>query len=307
MAPPPTLSAIMTVYNGAEFLQETLDGVFDQTFTDFELVVVNNGSTDGTQAILDDVDDSRLRVIQAPQHGSFGDGIRLAYENARGKFIAVQDSDDVSLPERFEKQVIVLETEPAVGGVSSAFEEIDENSTHLGYSDLPKGEQGLLDAFQTSNPLTHSTFMFRKSDTDEIGGYPVEYAYGPDFAVVIRLLKAGWQLKVLDDVLLRWRRHLGQASIAPGLSVTRAHDALYLYTEAYGLAGVSPAARRQGGRNIVKWKLQYGMALMGEGQLGRGLRQIFSGVLRRPLYSAAYLGYQLARKLGIVPPADVAA
>ena len=300
----PLLSVIMTVYNGEAFLQETLDGVFAQTFTDFELVAVNNASTDGTQALLDAVTDKRLRIVQAPVHGSFGDGIRLAYEHARGKYIAVQDADDVSLPERFAREVAALEADLSVGLVSSAYEYIDQYGTHLGFGYAPVDQATLVDTFQTSNPLTHSTFMYRKTAADDVGGYPAEYAYGPDFALVIRMLKAGWKVRVLEDVLLKWRQHVGQASLVSTLNVTRALDALRLYGEARDLQGVSPAAARLGARNLVKCKMQYAMALLGEARWDEGLTHLAAGIAANPLYGSAYLGYQFCRKVGLLAPAE---
>ena len=298
----PQLTVIMTVYNGEAFLQETLDAVFTQTFADFEMVVVNNGCTDRTQAILDGVNDDRLRVIQAPSHGTFGDGIRLAYKNATGPFIAVQDGDDVPMSDRFDKQVAALMADDQLGLVSSAFEDIDQDGNHLDFKHPPTQLQGLVDALQTSNPMAHSTYMYRKAASDAVGGYPTQYAYGPDFALVIRLIKAGWRVRVLDDVLLKLRQHVGQASLAPALGVTRAHDAYYLYQEASGLGDVSISARRAGARNITKCRARYALALMGEGRHLTGWGQLFAALARHPLYGAVYLGYRLGRRLGLLKP-----
>lgn len=296
----PKLSVIMTVYNGEAFLSETLDAVFAQTFTDFELVVVNNGCTDGTQGLLDGVDDGRLRVIQAPHHGTFGDGIRLAYNNANSPFIAVQDADDVPLSGRFAQQIAAFEVDDNLGLVSSAFEDIDQDGNHLDFRHPPTDVQGLVNAIQTFNPLAHSTYMYRKAAADAVGGYPSQYAYGPDFALVVRLIKAGWRVQVLDMVLLKLRQHVGQASLAPDLDVTRAHDAYYLYQEASELAGISPSDLRAGMRNITKCRARYALALLAEGRRLEGWGHIFAVVARHPLYGGAYLGYRLGRKLGLL-------
>jgi len=301
----PKLSVIMTVYNGEDFLQEALDAVMNQTFRDLELVVVNNGSTDGTQAILDSVDDKRLHVVQAPKHGSFGDGIRLAYQNTRGEFIAVQDADDVSFPERFEKQLSVLEANPRMGLVSGKFVIIDQDGNRIGESHIPTRLQGLLDAYQTSNPLAHSTYTYRREAADAVGGYPSEYAYGPDFGLVIRMLKAGWDLHVLPDVILKLRYHQNQTSLAPKLNVIRAHDNLYLSKEASTLNDVSFEARKKGERNITKKTLQYALALIGERCILEGLGHLSSGLFRNPLYASTYLAYCLVRGFGFFKPAKL--
>lgn len=298
----PTLSVIMTVYNGEDFLQEALNAVWAQTYTDFELVVVNNGSTDDTQAILDAVDDPRLRVVQAPSHGTFGDGIRLAYRQARGRYIAVHDADDESLPERFEKQIAAFEADNSLGMVFGAFQDMDQNGVVSEIHHPPRLRQDLIDAFQTHNPLAHSTYMYRRVAADQVFGYPTEYAYGPDFALVIRVMKKGWGVQVLDDVLLKLRLHPGQTSILPTFSVTRAHDALYLFREAARLDTISLKARRAGSRHIVKCMLQYALALMADGQVREGAKQVFAGLLRHPIYGLVYLAYRLGLRSGLMRP-----
>lgn len=289
----------MTVYNGEAFLRETLDAVMASSFTDWEMVIVNNCSTDGTQLILDDFNDSRFRFIYPKVHGSFGDGIRLAYANARGDYIAVQDGDDVSLPIRFEHQVAALNADSKLGLVSGWFELIDEHSTKFDEIRPPEAHQELIDAYQTRNPLGHSTYMYRREASDLIGGYPLEYAYGPDFGLVIRLIKAGWLVRVLPEVVLKLREHVGQTSMASNQSVTRAHDAVYLYKEATELSGVSSWAKRLGRRNLAKRFAQYGIALVADNQWVKGVGQIISAIAYHPLYSLVYLGYRLLKMLGI--------
>jgi len=295
----PKLSVITTVYNGEVFLKETLDAVLNQTFADFEWVVVNNGSTDGTQAILDAVDDHRLKVIQAPKHGTFGDGIRMAYQNACGRYIAVQDADDVPLPDRLEKQTAALDADKSLAIVSGGFEEIDIDGNHLRFMYPPTTSQALVDVYQSANPLAHSTYMYRRVASDQVQGYPVEYAYGPDFGLVVRMLKRGWGIKVLDDVLLKQRIHAGQASVVAKFNVMRSHDALFLYQEAGMLENVSPSARRSGARNQVKCRLLYALALLSEGHVLDGSWEMMLGLLRNPLYGVAYLGYRFGRWVGL--------
>lgn len=298
--PAPTLSVIMTVYNGEAFLQETLDAVWAQTFTDFELVVVNNGCTDGTQDILDAVTDGRLRVLHAPSHGTFGDGIRMAYRNARGRYIAVQDADDVSLPERFAKQVAALDDDASLGIVFGAFQDMNETGVLGEVHHPPATRQGLINAFQTHNPLAHSTYMYRRVATDLVQGYPPQYAYGPDFGLVMRLMQKGWGVKVLDDIVLKLRLHPGQTSIAPKLTATRSHDALYLFKEAAQLPGVSTSARHAGRLHLAKCRILYGLALVSEARISSGLGHLGLALASHPLYGFAYLGYSFARRAGFV-------
>jgi glycosyltransferase involved in cell wall biosynthesis len=296
---PPRLSVIMTVYNGEAFLRETLDAVMAQTFSDWEMIIVNNGSTDGTQAILDDFDDPRIRIVYPEAHGTFGDGIRLAYSHARGAYIAVQDSDDVSLPMRFEAQVAALDADPKLGLISGGYERIDQDSVKFDEQHPPVTQQELIDAYQTVNPLAHSTYMYRRDASEQIGGYPGEYAYGPDFALAIRLIKKGWGVAILPQVILKLREHGGQTSLAAHLGVIRARESVNLFREALDIPGVSLQARRKGKRNLAKRLLQYSLALMSERQWRAGVGQLILAIVHHPLYSPVYLGYRLLKVAGV--------
>ncbi|MDV7340818.1 glycosyltransferase [Terasakiella sp. A23] len=296
-----SLSVIMTVYNGEEFLSETLDAIFAQTYKDFELVVCNNGSTDSTQAILDSYDDARLKVIhQTLEKPTFGDGIRLAYANASGEFIAVNDGDDVPTPDRLEKQVAALRADENLALVSGWFEEIDENGKLVQTCELPKSFEGLLEAYQGSNPLAHSTYMYRKSISDKVGGYEPKYHYGSDFALALEMIKAGYKIKVLPKVVLKLRVHSGQASNAPELGLMRAYEARELFREAANLPGLSGAAKAMGRKNVAKRTVQYAFALLHEKKWGKGLGQVFSAITYSPIYGTIYFGFRLACALRIV-------
>jgi glycosyltransferase involved in cell wall biosynthesis len=297
----PILSVIMTIYNGEKFLRETLDAIFSQTFTDFELVVVNNGCTDSTQDILDSYDDPRMRVVfQTLEKPTFGDGIRLAYANAKGEFIAVNDGDDVPVADRFEKQVAALKADEKLGLVSGWFEEIDENSQPIQECKPPTDIKLLFEAYQSANPLAHSTYMYRKTAADQVGGYVSKYHYGSDFALALEMIKAGWTLKVLPFKVLRLRVHSGQASQAADLSVMRAYEAKELFAVAATLPDLSDAAVRQARKNNVKRIIQYGLALKAENRHAEGWKQILSGVAKSPSYGIAYYLFRVACSLGLI-------
>ncbi|NVK18583.1 MAG: glycosyltransferase [Methylocystaceae bacterium] len=295
------VSVIMTVYNGEEFLRETLDAIFAQSFKDFELVVCNNGSNDSTQDILDSYEDPRLKIVhQTIEKPTFGDGIRLAYANASGEYIAVNDGDDVPLLHRFESQVKALDADENTALVTGWFDEIDENSEYVQTCRLPETFDGLLEAYQSANPLAHSTYMYRKDVADEVGGYAAKYHYGSDFALALEMIKAGWKVKVLPEVVLKLRVHSGQASNAPELSEMRAYEARELFHEAANLPGLSSVARALGRKNLAKRTIQYGFVLCHEKKWAAGLKQILSGLGQSPLYGSTYFGFRLACALKII-------
>ncbi len=295
------LSVIMTVYNGERFLRKTLDAIFAQTFSDFELVVVNNSCTDGTQAILDSYEDSRLRIVhQTLAKPTFGDGIRLAYANARGEFIAVNDGDDVPFPERFERQVAALQADPKVALVSGFYTEIDEHSHYVRDCTPPCEVTGLIETYQSANPLAHSTYMYRKSVADQVGGYVEKYHYGSDFALAMALLKAGWKITVLPHNVMKIRIHSAQASQVAELSVMRAREAVELFGEAATLPGLSAQGRKLARKNGAKRLVQYGFALFEDAQRLLGMGKFIKAMFKSPLYGTGYFLFRLACYVGLM-------
>ncbi len=290
----------MSVYNGEAFIRETLDSVLAQSFSDWEMIIVNNISTDGTQGVLDIYDDPRIKVIYPDSHGIIGVGLRLALSHAQGEYVAVQDADDVSTPDRFMIQVEALDNDASLGLVSGWYDLIDEKSQKIGEARPPTNQQDIIDAFQQTNVIAHSTCMFKRKATDLSGGYPLKYSYGCDFAMILGLLKIGWNIKILPHVVLKLREHTGQASTVISLNVERSHDAVHLAREVVQLTNISPSARRVGRRNLTKCILRFAIALLSEKQWAKAWGQLIDGLLNQPIYAIIYLSYRTIKYLRLI-------
>ena len=105
----PRVSVLMTIYNAEPYLKEAIDSIVAQTFGEWELIAIENGSSDGSRAILDSYQDERIRCFCLPENIGRTPALRYAFEQAGGEYIAVLDADDVSHPERFKKQVEYLD------------------------------------------------------------------------------------------------------------------------------------------------------------------------------------------------------
>ena len=117
--PVPSISVLMPAYNAQAFIRQSVQSVLAQTFEDFELIVVNDGSTDDTAAILAAFDDPRLRIIDNPRNLGIVGTLNHGHQIARGRYIARQDADDFSLPLRFARQKAFLDTNPQTVIVAS--------------------------------------------------------------------------------------------------------------------------------------------------------------------------------------------
>ena len=121
---PVTATVLMPVYNGEKYIREAMDSILNQTFNDFEFLIVNDGSTDSTKQLIESYPDPRIRLVNQENRGvakSLNRGLRLA----KGKYIARMDADDISLPDRLAKQIEVLESNPDVDITVSCIEGID--------------------------------------------------------------------------------------------------------------------------------------------------------------------------------------
>ena len=205
----PTLSVVIPVYNAALYLESALASVQAQTFADFEIIAVDDGSSDHSKAIVDRIaaSDTRLRVISRPNTGIVGalnDGLAAA----RGEFIARMDADDLCLPERFEKQVAFLRNNPGCVCVGSAFIYIDSAGYFIKECSRPTNhttiEQELLSG--NGGVIIHPAALFRREAIERVGRYRELAQWIEDLDLYLRLAHIG-SLANLPDVLFHYRFH----------------------------------------------------------------------------------------------------
>lgn len=214
MPPEPRISVAMSVYNSARFLAEAIESILGQTFGDFEFLIVDDGSSDGSAAIIDDYArrDSRIRAIHQPNAGLVASLNRMI-ANARAPMIARMDGDDVSLPARFEKQVAFLDANPDYGVVGTATHDIDVLGRMKRNHDFhPADHPGFQEAVRAGRPLLcHPSAMMRSEVVRAAGGYRSAFAHCEDYDLWLRLSETT-RLCSIPDRLLLYRRSDGQVS-----------------------------------------------------------------------------------------------
>lgn len=208
-SPAPEVSVVMAVYNERPYLKKAIQSVLDQTFGDFEFVIVNDGSTDGTKKVLNrfEQSDDRIRLVHQENRGlvaSLNRGISMA----QGKYIARMDGDDINLPERFERQVNFLDMNPEVGIVGTQIEKIDADGDvredwERSFPTDPEVVSWRL-LFYTC--LCHASMMARRSVLEDLGGYAEWATHIEDYELFTRaVLKT--RLTNLKDTLFKRRWH----------------------------------------------------------------------------------------------------
>lgn len=210
MTSTPRVSALIPAFNAEAFVQEAAESILAQTMTDLELIVLDDGSTDNTRAILERMAaaDPRMRVISRENKGLSQSRCDLV-DAARAPFFAIMDSDDVSMPNRFELQLARLEADPELVAVSGQCLFIDPEGWPIRTNDLPIDHE-TIDARHMQMPpacsMAQPALMMRRTALEQIGGYHHDYPYAEDVDIYLRLAEIG-KLTNLEEVVLKYRLH----------------------------------------------------------------------------------------------------
>lgn len=212
----PSVSVLLPVYNAEAYLTTALTSILHQTFRDFECIVINDGSTDGSGSILDRLAscDPRVRLVHRKNQG-YSRCLNEALGMARAPLLARMDADDESLPSRFASQVKFLDTHPEIVAVSGQWIRIDPKGRILSEEKyLPiDHETIMLELMNGFGVLPHPGVMMRTDAVRRVGGYRVEFEPAEDLDLWLRLSEFG-QLRNLDQHIMRYRLHPGAASSA---------------------------------------------------------------------------------------------
>jgi glycosyltransferase involved in cell wall biosynthesis len=225
----PTISVLLPVWHAVRFLPAALDSVLAQTFPDFEVIAIDDGTRDGSADVLAAfaARDSRVRVVRQANQGIVV-SLNHALELARAPFIARMDHDDVSRPDRFAKQIAFLQRHPEVSAVSGAMDVIDQDGTYLRTDAFPTLPAVVESELLFRNCVCHPAVMARTEALRKVGGYRKNAQLAEDYDLWLRLSEFG-QIANLPDVLLSYRLHPVRMStrgyIAQELAVLAARGA----------------------------------------------------------------------------------
>jgi len=197
----PKVSVVTTVYNGEPYVDRAIPGILGQTFEDFEWILVDDGSKDRTPQILDDLArrDSRVRVF-SPGRLGISAAANYGVAQARGEYVARQDFDDRSYPDRLRLQAALLDADPKVGVVGGHYIVVDENRGER-YVRMPPGEHGaILASMAKGIPFANTLVAFRRQAWTEAGGYP-DVADLEDLLLWIKIARRGWRFASIPEPL----------------------------------------------------------------------------------------------------------
>jgi glycosyltransferase involved in cell wall biosynthesis len=209
----PIVSVVMAVRDGAAFVSEAVESVLGQTFDDFELIVVDDGSTDRTPEILAALAsrDGRIRLLRQ-EGGGVSRARNLGCAEARGRFLAILDADDVAMPRRLELQVPALESQPDLAVVGGAVAFVDERGVEFGAATYPSAPADVAAVLGSGRvPVMQSAATIRAEAFRRTSGYRPVMTVAQDYDLWLRIVEHG-RIANLPETVVRYRFHPGQAS-----------------------------------------------------------------------------------------------
>lgn len=199
------LSVILPVFNAETYLKEAIRSVLGQTYSDFELILIDDGSTDKSSEIILDFDDPRIVYLRNETNLGLVFSLNRGLETAKGDYIARMDADDICHPERFQKQILTLNSNPSIGLCACKAALIDLNGQPAEKVFFPKINAPIPWEILWHNPIVHPSVMFRKNIlSGEREWYRLEEYPAEDYGLWCRLV-AGTKMLILNDKLLYYR------------------------------------------------------------------------------------------------------
>ena len=207
------ISVIMPVYNASAYLSYSIESILNQSFKDFQFILINDGSTDKSLEIIKtyyDID-KRIKIIDKDNTGA-ASSFNLGLKIAKSKFIARMDSDDISLPKRFEEQLKYFEKFSNIDVLGTGINLIDSKGKSIKSILFPQKHSDILKRMELTSPMANPTVMIKKKLFDELGPLDTNTDPADDYDFIVRALIKKKIVTNLNKVLLKYRIHQNNLS-----------------------------------------------------------------------------------------------
>lgn len=254
------ISIILPVYNGEQFLKETIDSIIAQTEKDFELIIINDGSTDNSKEVINSFDDKRIRYFEQENKG-VAEAFNRGLDEAKGDFITFHGADDISLPYRFEKAVGILKNE-GIGYVHSDMLLITGNGSPLGYWESSNIAPDHIYSFflNVGTPFNNASIVFKKEVVKGIH-YDPTIKVGSDTDFILKIARENYISYHIPEPLYIYRRHTKNVTNQRSYDVLARHIKLNISNEDLKRISEVDWNPEEGNQNLFTAKLIAGIAL----------------------------------------------
>lgn len=199
----PKISVLMTIYNHEKFVKSSIDSIVNQNYKNWELIAIDNGSTDKSKNIIKKIKNKKIRKFFLKKNIGRTNCLNYGLKYCKGKYIAILDSDDIAKKNRLKFQLNTLEKDKNIFLVASNYDLIDQNNKVISNKNFfyQKNLRSLL----FYNYIAHSTVMYKKTIIKKIGKYPVKFKYAQDYAFYLKIFK-NHNIKFLKERLIKLRK-----------------------------------------------------------------------------------------------------
>lgn len=202
----PLVSVVMPVYNVQDFVEESINSILSQSYSNFEFIIINDGSTDNTLDIIESQSDARIVLIKNKENKGNYACRNIGCRLAKGKYICVMDGDDIAMPNRIGKQIEFMENNTSLLALGTTFKIVNSEIQYK-----PTEYELIKICLLFNNMFLHPSLMIRKSVLQQIGYYDETFYYASDYDLVCRIALMG-KIVNLSDVLMQYRKHRNQIS-----------------------------------------------------------------------------------------------
>ena len=276
-----TVSILTTAFNAGLYLHECIKSVLNQKFKKWELILINNASTDDTKNIIDGFQDERIKKTHLKKNIGRIKALRLAFTKSRGKFICILDADDIAHSDRLLDQVNYLNQHQDVALVGSYVELINEAGVTFKKFTPPTQNNHLKKIIGWVNPFVHSSIMYRKKEAEKLGGYPKNFIWGHDFALLLRMASIH-KISIIGKFLCRARVYSASMSKNTQYQKRIALENLILYKRVPKLIKLDKESKQMNNRAVAIAKMKLALYFLRNESFLKGVSIIFIELIKNP-------------------------
>ena len=280
----------MTCYNAASTIHQSVNSIIGQTFTNWELVVVDNCSTDDSLTVVKNLNDDRIKIIALDKNHGRTPALAIALDHARAEFVAILDADDISSQDRLQQQFDFLTSNKNIVAIGSWYRNIDQHGNLINEVKTPTTSVDVIRQMASDNPIVNSSAMFRAESARAVGGYNQKYLYAQDFALWLALAHVG-EFAILPKFLTDIRRVTSSLSLTSSNSLILTADNYELYRQAQNLSGLTLLDKLNGKRTVGLYGLLYAWRSL---QARKVIRAF--GLLIQNFWAIPLVAFELLRK-----------
>jgi glycosyltransferase involved in cell wall biosynthesis len=278
----PKVSVLMTCYNAASTIEESVCSVIAQTFTTWELVLVDDLSDDNSMELIEKLGDPRIKIKKLPTRHRRTKALNQGFRLCIGEYIAVLDADDIAHPTRFEKQVRLLDSDPSLVGVGTWYVDVDQNKVELSRTEVDGNPIRIRQRLAYENPIPHSAMMYRRVEAQKCGAYDENFDYAQDYALWLSLIDYG-QFSVVPEFLTEMRKLPKSMTFGSDYSIDSVKDGYELVRRAQKLSNLTLGDRLKGMRTTGLYGLLYAWRSLRAGNVVRAIGLIITNFWAIPL------------------------